>query len=587
MKIKYYLLSVLVALSLVLIMFSSCEEVAPHLQPVDDQETPYTKPGHLISNDDKQIAIINTLKSLPLAKGFRKIEDEVANDGEPLELEKEERADNTYTNVNGIPGRWLVKKRKFRLTQSFDEAVLLNHNIDIMYPGCVISGESIYDNTYMPLNGITTKPMTISISKIPENVEDIDKMVVDTKPDIRISDYRKIFAKWSKINYSPSASTSLFSLDVVTNDKDIKNKIGLALGVKDLFRISGSFNFDFKSTKNHIFCKYIQNSFSVTTNIPNKGTILAENTPQYYGASQPVYISNINYGRIAFISIETEHKLSDIKAAMDFALNKKKYEGTVELPIDKYKKILNDQKVSFVVIGGKNSEQNKLMEGTLSSLMEFMKTEPEMQEMVPISFSLRYVMDNSLAKVVSQTEYDLVERVFIPEFKDLTIDITATGISCEGEIDKSNEVTGIAWLDTGKLNVEFLGQEMTNIFFNWKDWHTFYESKDFHNINTGARTFRFIVPNGTNSLDLLNQVIVFKTELKDNGAVKKNFGLGKYSISLADLLKKSYSDDNSIVVRSQNNKYIARVKFQIGSAYYTSKSGDKVNASIMMYKQEM
>lgn len=589
MKVKYCLLCII--FYSLLLPLTSCEDV--HTPIVPDNPIPEVKPNPVIptplppSEDDKQDDIIKSLQLLPLARGFHKINEDIPNDGAPVEIENKDEEEPQYTKVNGVPGRWIVKRKKYRLTQSFDEAILLNPNVDIMYPGCVIAGESIYDNTYMPLNGITTKPMTISINKVPENVDDIENMVVETEPDMRMSDYRKIFAKWSKIKYTTSASTALFSLDVVTNDKDLKNKIGLALGVTDLFRISGNFNFDFKSTKNHIFCKYIQNSYSVTANIPKKGTIFAENSPQYYGSSQPVYISNINYGRIAFISIETDYKLTDIKAAMDFALNEKATNGKVDFSIEaknNYEKILNDQKVSFVVIGGKHSDQNKLMEGTLASLMEFMKTEPEMQEMMPVSFSLRYVMDNSLAKVVSQTEYDLIERIFIPEFKDVTIELAAIGISCEGEPDRKNEVTGRSWLSYSNLpKVEINGSDKTNMFFNWTQWKEFKESKSFHNIDNGSKYFKFIVPKGKNSLEMLNQVVTFNTDLKDNGAITKNFGLGKYTISLADLLKKAYSDDKTFVVTAQNYKHIARVRFQVRSAYYTSKNGDKVNASIMSY----
>ena len=51
--------------------------------------------------------------------------------------------------MNGIPGYWVSKTKKYTISQAFDETILLDPTTDIIYPGCALKGNSIGDGTYL------------------------------------------------------------------------------------------------------------------------------------------------------------------------------------------------------------------------------------------------------------------------------------------------------------------------------------------------------------------------------------------------------------------------------------------------------
>ena len=75
----------------------------------------------------------------------------------------------------------------------------------------------------------------------------------------------------------------------------------------------------------------------------------------------------------------------------------------------------------------------------------------QLEQMYPISFSLRYAKDNSICRVVSRGEYDIVSRTFVPEFKKMFIEMSLSGLrgsesSYKYEKGDEYEMYGDAWM---------------------------------------------------------------------------------------------------------------------------------------------
>lgn len=569
---KRIYLSFGVALLLMSAPFQACNDLQePGVGPDTNQESP-----EVVS---KQKTIMASLSDLPLAKGFSRMDAPIEDVSEAVEVEGSAREEKTDGTFNGMPGHWISTSKKYKMTQVFDEAIILNPNMEIMYPGCVMEGSSFVNKSYNPMIEVPTRETTLSVNLVPTNPNQLDDITVTLAPNSRLSDFRKIWAKWTRLDVQPVASTSIYSLDLVNSEKEVKTKIGLSVGVPGILNLNGNFGFDFHGKKNHIFCKFIQTGYSITMDAPKFGTILAEALPEKVGRTQPVYISNINYGRIAFVSIETNEKLTDIQAALDFTLDKAVTKGKFELGINnetKYKNILKDQKVSYAVIGGSAAEQGKIMEGTLESFIEYMKMEPTLSSLAPVSFTIRYVSDNTIARVVNTSEYDVVEKLFVPDFKQINLEVAVTGIAAQGEIDKNNEIIGRVWIDPEKAKFDYENQDRD--LLNWDKQRKFKENEGFHRIDEGVK-YIYIPLGDKDPEDILNSVIVFRTDLKDKGPLgvtSKPYSQGKYEISVKDLLVKAGSPDNSFIISSHNNSRLAQVRIEVKNAYYVTKKGAKL-----------
>ncbi len=533
----------------------------------------------------KQKQIIASLEKLPMAEGlvqgvnhgFKKMDTPVEDVSEAVEVEGSEVEKKEEGVLNGIPGHWIITSKRYKMTHAFDEAILLNPNIEIMYPGCVLDGNAFIYKSYNPMLDAPTRNTSISVNLVPTNPNETDDVQVTLDPNVRLSDFRKVWARWARMDVQPVASTSIYSLDLVNHEKEIKNKLGFTVGVASVLNMHGNFGFDFNSRKNHILCKFIQTGYSITMDAPKFGTILADEVPEKAGRTQPVYISNINYGRVAFVSIETDYKLTEIQAALDFTLDKAVTKGKVNLDINtenKYKNLLNSQKVSYAVIGGSARDQGKILEGTLESFIEYMKIEPTLSAMAPVSFTIRYVSDNTIARVVTNSEYDVVEKLFVPDFKEINLELAVTGIATQGEIDKHNEIKGRVWMDSKNVPVKYRNEETD--LLNWDKYRRRLKeitNEGFHRIDEGTKYITIPLGN-KNPQELLNSIFVFRTALKDTGLLgvtSKSYSPGKYEISLKDLLLRAGSADNSIIVSSHNNNHLAKIRIEVKNAFYVTK----------------
>ena len=82
--------------------------------------------------------------------------------------------------------------------------------------------------------------------------------------------------------------------------------------------------------------------------------------------------------------------------------------------------------VHITVLGGGKTIQQEILKGDIDSFQRFLAADIPMEQMYPISFSLRYAVDNSQARVVSSSEFTVTQRDFVPVFKKVPYAVTGT-----------------------------------------------------------------------------------------------------------------------------------------------------------------
>ena len=345
--------------------------------------------------------IRNYLKTLPLAPMMTRANGPITpNDGTPLPVEEEDPVVETQGVLDGIPGNWVKTTRHYKIKQTFDENFLFDPTSDVVYPGCVLKGGTIANGTYAMITSHKTGDVTFSISLSPADPSKAHETSA-TVPNIRKSEYQEVWNKWATMDWKESPVTTIQSVEKINSQEELVTKLGVAVTAPVA---NGSINlgFNFNKKKNHILARLIQKHFTVSTDAPKKGTIFESIDKDALDGYQPVYISSINYGRIIYLSIETDEKERNINEAIEFALNKIKGVD-VNVSADQavnYRKMLAKSDVHITVLGGGKTIQQEILKGDIDSFQRFLAADIPMEQMYPISFSLRYAVDNSQARVV-------------------------------------------------------------------------------------------------------------------------------------------------------------------------------------------
>lgn len=504
--------------------------------------------------------IRNYLKTLPLAPMMTRANGPITpNDGTPLPVEEEDPVVETQGVLDGIPGNWVKTTRHYKIKQTFDENFLFDPTSDVVYPGCVLKGGTIANGTYAMITSHKTGDVTFSISLSPADPSKAHETSA-TVPNIRKSEYQEVWNKWATMDWKESPVTTIQSVEKINSQEELVTKLGVAVTAPVA---NGSINlgFNFNKKKNHILARLIQKHFTVSTDAPKKGTIFESIDKDALDGYQPVYISSINYGRIIYLSIETDEKERNINEAIEFALNKIKGVD-VNVSADQavnYRKMLAKSDVHITVLGGGKTIQQEILKGDIDSFQRFLAADIPMEQMYPISFSLRYAVDNSQARVVSSSEFTVTQRDFVPVFKKVRMQLQVLGFSGQHSgplpnLDKDANIWGKVMVGVNGQEHELVGIAQSNPF--WFDYRE--KEETLHPIGFGGIVNVEFDKDKNESLEdfVDHQKISFITDLHtENGTYKYNYGRTQFNHTLGTVFSK-YKSDNPVVVLESNYKHI-------------------------------
>lgn len=573
-----------------LLIFYSCQDVTKDVvEPKKNEKKDMTnaeliKAGYLVNDND----IVNLLKSAQSPEGVREV-----NAGEPLDADDGipiivddgdtpvDKSEFT-TSEDGTTGYWVTSKTKYRMSQEFDETLIKDPSADILYPGCVIRGQSIADATYAFFNACNTGLSTYSLNATLRSGS--GEELIGRAENIRMSDYRSKFSDWTHLDFNDDAVKTSYSMYHINSKEDAKFHAGVSVkhAIADAV---ANLDFNFRKYKNHFLVKFIQQKFNVTLDQPRgRATIFTSINPELMGNVQPVYVSNINYGRILFIAVSTNEEEERVNSAVEFMLKKVKgLDINTQLEQD-YNKLVASSQIDLTVVGGNQKQQNSLLEKTLDGVTTFITTNPEINEVSPISFQMRYASTGAIARIVSQTEYYVPNRVFVPDFDKVIITVKPVSIRATGGYQGENDIYGSARAHSTSED----GHPFHAPFFDIKKNSTMRVNNRniFTDLSATRIQFNFTKPKGKDHQEfLLENKITFNLNLVERGYTKSDitYAPATDTFTLSDLIN-IYNTDNmangpSFILTTQNGGYTAGVKFQITDVEYIG-NGKSINGKI-------
>lgn len=279
----------------------------------------------------------------------------------------------------------------------------------MLYPGSILNGASFMNRIYDPLVlSNPFKPVSLFLN-IKGNTEvkkdDVlpkGSAIFQALSDLEIGNTNYFPTSYIPANYS-------FESTEITNEESFKKSIGLHVKANYLSLASASFNYDYNTAstlnKKYVMMKLKQTVYSAGID-PKYQTDWIEGSinAKECGTHEPLYISSVDYGRIAYILIET-NKTTDyvntmVKASLDLKI------GGFGTSINhsynnEFRSLFNSNKVKVSILGGPSN-----IVTNYDQFIDYMGLAPNPESLIgssaPISYTVRRLKDNTKVEFVNQ-----------------------------------------------------------------------------------------------------------------------------------------------------------------------------------------
>lgn len=311
----------------------------------------------------------------------------------------------------------------YSLTRTPEQIITFEPDSSILYVGSLLQGKGYKDGIgslkELPIR--QRSPLTLSIDLLSENN-------TITVQDPNVASVQQAIGKLVETaSNAGMKSGSKISFNQLTTNELGEVSLKLGLSYKWLSGgVKSNLSFQRKSNEKTITAHFIQNMFTISMVLPQTPEdvfsdgftkdVLDRQTQlgNLGGDNIPTYVANITYGRILTFTFTSSANETDIRAALDVAYGQGKLGLTAE-----QKKILSEAKIGVVTIGGDASDAMAIIRS--GDLKEYFKTDAPLTTAKPISYTVRNLGDNSIAKVSETTEYNVKECTAIPGGSNMEI----------------------------------------------------------------------------------------------------------------------------------------------------------------------
>ncbi len=285
---------------------------------------------------------------------------------------------------------------------------LFNPNASVIYPGSLLQGKSLKKATpdviaveraggtisYNLNNGNLASSFTVEkVAK--SSIQDGMNNIIANSP----SDLPANFS----FNYSQVQSREAFALNMGV---DFENAFA---------EVSADFDFSTEKEYNRILVELKQNFYTMSFDIPTslKGlfddSVSPEDLAKYVQAGNPAtYISDVSYGRIYYMLIESTSTYTEMNAAVEAEFQA--VAGSAEVDIDaSYLNDLSEIKIKVMAFGGESESTIRTIGGNLSELVNLLAESSTISTGLPLSYVVRSVNTNQIVGVQLATQYDVTE----------------------------------------------------------------------------------------------------------------------------------------------------------------------------------
>ena len=189
-------------------------------------------------------------------------------------------------------------------------SIINGANLDVIYPGSILRGSSFMKATYDPLVLKNTfKPVTLSMSL--RGDLSVSANILPTYSEIANATNILVNKNKNLIDYTAIPSYYEYQSDQITTEDSFKKSLDAHLNMNVLGGlVKADFGYTQNSgsttTKSYVMVKVRQRLYSMTIDPKYYSDwIDGDISANDFGTHEPVYVSNVDFGRVAYLLIET------------------------------------------------------------------------------------------------------------------------------------------------------------------------------------------------------------------------------------------------------------------------------------------
>jgi thiol-activated cytolysin len=341
-------------------------------------------------------------------------------------------------------GDYSCTTENLKETRQFDRIVAYAANSDSLYPGAIVSADSVVSGLFTQIV-LPRAPETFSVSL--ENLGGSKKATIENPS---LSTYRDALANVLASEITGSTPANIYS---EIEEVHSQEQLNMALGVQaswalGLASVKTSFNWANQNIRSRYVVRYTQAYYTVDLDAPQspsallgKDATLAAVQEKMDAQHPPAYVSSVTYGRMVLFTFESQYSSSELGAALDFA-----YSGGADVKGDvsvTYKDILSQSKITAFILGGDAGAASQTVD-SYDALIAFIKGGGNYSRQspgAPIAYKLSYLQDNSPARMSFTTDYQVKDCVRVAQKIKVTLQ-SITVESAAGDLDNNLELYG-------------------------------------------------------------------------------------------------------------------------------------------------
>jgi thiol-activated cytolysin len=286
---------------------------------------------------------------------------------------------------------------------------LFNPNASVIYPGSLLQGKSLKKATpdVIAVNragGVVSYDLVNGNTSSFFEVEEVSKASIGNAMNQIIA------------NSPPDLPANfVFNYSQVQSERALALKLGIDYETA-FTSISGNFGFSSGSSLNRIVVELNQSFFTMSFNIPTSlaGLFAPDVTPadlaRYVQPGNPAtYISDVTYGRIYYMLIESTSSYTEMEAAVNASFSGVVASANANIEASSLNSLRN-LKIKVMAFGGEaTTTLLTIGESNLNNLVQLLAASTTISTGVPISYVVRSVYNNQIVSVQLATEYDVTE----------------------------------------------------------------------------------------------------------------------------------------------------------------------------------
>jgi thiol-activated cytolysin len=315
-------------------------------------------------------------------------------------------------------------RTNYSLEQNFEDVAILRPTAGVIWPGAVVQGnDSLLDGLPEPV-ALPRAPVTFKVDLPGIGANGIKTVENPTNSSVQAA-IDDSLAWWNDNAYQEgyvNAANSSYRLSSSYSSQQLALDVGLNVewAVGD---VSAQFDYTTSETKRVVMAVYKQAFYTVSLDIPaSPESVLADTVTldqvqaALNPAAPPAYVTSVTYGRIIMLRMETSESATaeEVETAFRYA-STADVSGSLDA---RSQQIIENSSIEVVTLGGNAAVASRAVttgdpDQTIAEIQSIIQGENAVYSKsnpgVPIAYTVRYLKDNSLAKMGYTTDYTATE----------------------------------------------------------------------------------------------------------------------------------------------------------------------------------